>query len=95
MNQVFDPSDSGAAREPQPIVERVLVVEDDPATRVGLTELVRTWGFLADSAEDGEEALQKVTTFRPAIVVTDLVMPRMDGPSCWPRSAKWTSTSAS
>ncbi len=59
--------------------ERVLIVEDDPATRVGLTELVRTWGFVAESAEDGEDALRKVTTFRPAIVVTDLVMPRMDG----------------
>jgi DNA-binding NtrC family response regulator len=61
------------------VVERVLIVEDDPATRMGLTELVRTWGFLAESAEDGEDALQKVTSFRPAIVVTDLVMPRMDG----------------
>ena len=59
--------------------ERVLVVEDDPATRVGLTELVRTWGFVAGSAEDGEDALRQVTEFRPAIVVTDLVMPRMDG----------------
>ncbi len=61
------------------LTERVLVVEDDPATRMGLTELVRTWGFLAESAEDGEDGLQKVTSFRPAIVVTDLVMPRMDG----------------
>jgi DNA-binding NtrC family response regulator len=60
-------------------VERVLIVDDDAATRTGLTELVRTWGFLADSAEDGEDALRKVTEFRPAIVVTDLVMPRMDG----------------
>jgi DNA-binding NtrC family response regulator len=59
--------------------ERVLVVEDDPATRVGLTELIRTWGFFADSAEDGEEALGKVTEFRPSIIVTDVVMPRMDG----------------
>jgi DNA-binding NtrC family response regulator len=59
--------------------ERVLVVDDDTATRTGLTELVRTWGFLADSAEDGEDALRKVTQFRPAIVVSDLVMPRMDG----------------
>ncbi len=62
-----------------PVVERVLIVEDDPATRMGLTELVRTWGFLTESAEDGEEGLQKITSFRPAIVVTDLVMPRMDG----------------
>ena len=62
-----------------PITERVLVVEDDRATRYGLTELVRSWGYLADGAADGEEALQKVTTFRPAIIISDLVMPRMDG----------------
>jgi DNA-binding NtrC family response regulator len=59
--------------------ERVLIVEDDSAARVGLEQLVRSWGFIADSAGDGEEALQKVTSFRPAIVITDLVMPRMDG----------------
>ncbi len=59
--------------------ERVLIVEDDAAARVGLEQLVRSWGFLAESASDGEEALEKVTTFRPAIVITDLVMPRMDG----------------
>ncbi len=59
--------------------ERVLIVEDDPAARMGLEQLVRSWGFLAESASDGEEALEKVTSFRPAIVITDLVMPRMDG----------------
>jgi DNA-binding NtrC family response regulator len=59
--------------------ERVLIVEDDPATRVGLTELVGAWGFHTDAAANGEEALQKVTTFRPAIIVSDLVMPRMGG----------------
>jgi DNA-binding NtrC family response regulator len=59
--------------------ERVLIVEDEPSTRVGLTELVRTWGFTADSAGDGEEALQKVTSFRPSIIISDLVMPRMGG----------------
>ena len=59
--------------------DRVLVVEDEPATRIGLTELVRTWGFTADSAADGEEALQKITSFRPSILISDLVMPRMGG----------------
>jgi DNA-binding NtrC family response regulator len=59
--------------------ERVLVVEDEPATRLGLTELVRTWGFTTESAADGEEALQKVTSFRPSIIISDLVMPRMGG----------------
>jgi DNA-binding NtrC family response regulator len=59
--------------------ERVLVVEDDPATRSGLTELVRAWGFTAEEAADGADALEKITAFRPSIVVTDLVMPRMSG----------------
>jgi DNA-binding NtrC family response regulator len=59
--------------------ERVLIVEDDTSARIGLEQLVRSWGFLAESAGDGEEALEKVTSFRPAIVITDLVMPRLDG----------------
>ena len=61
------------------VAERVLIVEDDPAARIGLEQLVKSWGFLAESASDGEDALAKVTTFRPAIVITDLVMPKLDG----------------
>jgi CheY-like chemotaxis protein len=59
--------------------ERVLIVEDDAPTRLGLTELVTAWGFRAEGAVDGEDALQKFISFRPAIVITDLVMPRMGG----------------
>ena len=61
------------------VSERVLIVEDDAAARVGLEQLVKSWGFVAESAADGEDALEKVTSFRPAIVISDLVMPRMDG----------------
>jgi DNA-binding NtrC family response regulator len=59
--------------------ERVLIVEDDPPTRTGLAELVQAWGFYTDEAADGEDALRKITSFRPAIIVSDLVMPRMGG----------------
>jgi DNA-binding NtrC family response regulator len=62
-----------------PAPERVLIVEDDPSTRSGLSELVQAWGFQTDEAGDGEDAMRKVTTFRPAIIVSDLVMPRMGG----------------
>ncbi len=71
MSEVIDPQ--------PPAPERVLIVEDDPATRTGLAELVQAWGFLTDEAADGEAAMSKVTTFRPAIIVSDLVMPRMGG----------------
>jgi DNA-binding NtrC family response regulator len=59
--------------------ERVLIVEDEPSTRLGLTELVRTWGFNTDAAADGQEALERITVFRPSIIISDLVMPRMGG----------------
>src|SRR4029079_16061435 len=62
-----------------PSVERVLIVEDEPSTRNGLTELVRTWGFTAESAAAGADPLPSVTSFRPSIIITDLVMPRMGG----------------
>src|ERR1044071_4268570 len=65
--------------ETKATAERVLIVEDDPAARVGLEQLVKNWGFVAESAVDGEDALEKMTSFRPAIVITDLVMPGMDG----------------
>jgi len=67
------------AESPKSTPERVLIVEDDAPTRTGLAELVRTWGFATEAAADGEEALKLITTFRPSIVVTDLVMPRMTG----------------
>jgi DNA-binding NtrC family response regulator len=59
--------------------ERILVVEDDDAARLGLVELVRTWGFIAEEAVDGEDALSRIDSFSPAIVLTDLVMPRRTG----------------
>src|SRR5579864_1714638 len=64
---------------PRVVTERVLIVEDDPAARIGLEQLVKSWGFIAQAAVDGEDALEKVTSFRPAIVISDLVMPRLDG----------------
>ena len=64
---------------PRVVQERVLIVEDDAAARAGLEQLVKSWGFMAESAGDGKEALEKVTSFRPAIVIADMVMPRMDG----------------
>ncbi len=72
-------ADTVTIEAPAGVSERVLVVEDDAAARIGLEQLLKSWGFIADSAADAEQALEKVTTFRPAIVISDLVMPGMDG----------------
>jgi DNA-binding NtrC family response regulator len=59
--------------------EKVLIVEDEENERTGLAELVSAWGYAAETAKDGVEGLEKVASWSPAIVVTDLKMPRMGG----------------
>ena len=60
-------------------LEKVLIVEDEVHARSGLTELIESWGYRAESAADGVEGLERAVQWAPAIVVTDLKMPRMDG----------------
>jgi CheY-like chemotaxis protein len=57
----------------------VLVVDDAPADRDLLCLLLRAWGLRPVAAADGWEALVCARTLRPALVVTDLRMPRLDG----------------
>jgi len=59
--------------------ERVLIVEDEENERTGLAEIVSSWGYRAETAADGLEGWEKVTSWSPAIVVTDLKMPGMGG----------------
>src|SRR5215470_537320 len=59
--------------------EKVLIVDDEEPARTGVAELVASWGYRTEMAKDGLEALDKVITWSPSIVVTDLAMPRMDG----------------
>jgi DNA-binding NtrC family response regulator len=58
---------------------RVLVVDDEPAEREGLARLVGQWGYEVETASSGEEALNLIETHHPAVVLTDLVLPEMDG----------------
>jgi DNA-binding NtrC family response regulator len=58
---------------------RVLIVDDEESQRIGLASMVAAWGFTAETAADGQEALDKLCTFPAHVMVTDLMMPRMDG----------------
>ena len=62
---------------------RVLVVEDEPATREMLRQLLTDNGYTVMAAEDGAAALGALdsTGERPALVVLDLGMPYIDGPT--------------
>jgi len=58
---------------------RILIVEDDAHERQGLAELLSLRGYETETAADGSEALEKVSSFNPAVVISDLRMPRMTG----------------
>ena len=58
---------------------KILVVDDEPAERDGLARLVGQWGYDVETASSGEEALNLIETQHPAVVLTDLVLPEMDG----------------
>ncbi|HEY3138022.1 MAG TPA: sigma-54 dependent transcriptional regulator [Blastocatellia bacterium] len=59
--------------------ERVLIVDDEEAARQGLSEVVASWGYLTESAADGQQAIERIESFVPHVVITDVVMPNLDG----------------
>ncbi len=58
---------------------RVLIVDDEPNIVVSLEFLMRQEGYEVEIANDGEEALESLVSFRPDLVLLDVMMPRLSG----------------
>jgi CheY-like chemotaxis protein len=58
---------------------RVLIVDDEIDSRDALAELTQRWGYDVQTAADGTEALRRAIEGHPDVILTDLVMPNMDG----------------
>ena len=58
---------------------RALVVDDDVAIRVLVTRILVRRRFVVETASDGAEAIQKLATGAYAVILLDLMMPRLDG----------------
>src|SRR5450432_2696877 len=58
---------------------RILIVDDDERQRTALVAMLSDRDFETQVAADGLEALERLTTFNADVIVSDLVMPRMDG----------------
>src|SRR5271168_2586198 len=58
---------------------RVLVVDDDPQERLSLSNMISAMGYAVETARDGEDALEKLGALPVDVVITDLMMPRVDG----------------
>jgi len=58
---------------------KILVVDDNFENQAVVLELLAPLGFNVDSANDGCEGLEKAMQWQPDVIITDLIMPKMDG----------------
>lgn len=61
------------------MASNILLIEDDDLVRESVTDLLMISGYDVDSANNGEEGLQKILAIKPALVICDVMMPVMDG----------------
>jgi twitching motility two-component system response regulator PilH len=60
-------------------MQTVLIVDDSTTVRQMVSEQLKKSGFEVMEAVDGEEAMEKIRSHLPDLVVTDIVMPRKNG----------------
>lgn len=58
---------------------RLLLIEDDIFFRRFYVEKLRENGFEVDEADDGEQGLQKIKSFKPDLIILDMILPKKDG----------------
>ena len=63
-------------------LEKVLIVEDEPDIQaIARIALEMVGGFTVEICSSGQEALDKAPGFAPQLIVLDVMMPKMDGPT--------------
>ena len=67
------------APRPAAIRPRILVVDDDPAIRTTMADILECEGYAVDTASNGLEALDRLEQAPPAAVLLDMRMPVLDG----------------
>jgi len=60
-------------------MKTILLVDDSTTMLMSMTAVLKRQGFQVESATSGSEALSKLTTLSPDLMITDLNMPGMDG----------------
>ncbi|WP_339821476.1 response regulator transcription factor [Paenibacillus sp. FSL R7-0216] len=58
---------------------KVLVVDDEAGISGAVSYALRREGYTVETAADGEEALDRVDSFRPEVMVLDVMMPKLSG----------------
>ena len=65
-----------------PELRKIMIVEDDPDIQtVARMALETIGGFAVEACSSGREALEKAPAFQPDLIMLDVMMPEMDGPT--------------
>ncbi|MCX7914346.1 MAG: sigma-54 dependent transcriptional regulator [Thermodesulfovibrionales bacterium] len=59
--------------------KHILIVEDDPIMRLGMSHFLKSEGFVITQSPDGEDAIKKIEKDRYDLIITDLRLPIFDG----------------
>lgn len=59
--------------------QTILIIDDDLVLQTVLDIALRDAGYEVVLANDGEEGIEKLKTFRPNLVISDIMMPHLDG----------------
>jgi CheY-like chemotaxis protein len=78
-NQIRSSQGETDSKEPQRGLPKVLVVDDERRIADTLTEILEMAGFHVMAAYDGWEAVEAAARFRPDYLLSDVLMPRMNG----------------
>ncbi len=57
----------------------VMVIDDDPGIQATVSAILEFEGYDVVVAADGHDALERLDSIRPGLIILDLMMPRMDG----------------
>src|SRR3984957_11571714 len=58
---------------------RILLVEDEPAMRLALTDILESEGYRVQTASDGEAGLEQALEQQPDVILLDVMLPKLDG----------------
>lgn len=61
------------------MAKKILIVDDEPNIVISLEFLMKKEGFEIAVANDGDEALAKVASFKPDLILLDVMMPKKSG----------------
>lgn len=61
------------------VEKKILIIDDQPDERIYLATLLEDKGYITETAEDGNEGMEKAMSILPALITLDITMPEKSG----------------